>query len=74
VPEFVRKEVLIINSSLSVCDPGDIFQTIDSVVQDNIYCSVISLSAQLNVLNQLTLRTNGTFSLAKEKDDFSDII
>ena len=50
VPAYGSKEVLCLFSSLTNCDPGDIFKTIEKVSQQNIRCNVISLSASINVL------------------------
>lgn len=51
VPEYAHREVLIINSSISICDPGDIEETIDGLKLENIVCSTISLSAQIYILD-----------------------
>jgi transcription initiation factor TFIIH subunit 2 len=45
VPNYASKEVLCVFSSLTNSDPGNIFQTIARLKQDQISCSVISLSA-----------------------------
>ena len=49
-PRHISKEILIINSSISINDPGDIFTTIEKVVSSRVTCSVFSLSAEINVL------------------------
>lgn len=50
LPDYGRKEVLIIFSSLTNSDPGDIFKTISKVVEEQIQVSVISLSAAIYIL------------------------
>lgn len=45
LPSYGRKEVLIVFSSLTMSDPGDIFKTISKVVEMKVQVSVISLSA-----------------------------
>jgi len=45
VPKYCRKEVLIINCSISLCDPGDIFETIEKVKKSGTVCTIVSLSA-----------------------------
>jgi transcription initiation factor TFIIH subunit 2 len=67
IPTFSRKEILLINSSISICDPGDIFKTIQKLKQKNVVCSVVSLSSELHVLSKLSKETNGSFFLAKDK-------
>lgn len=61
---FSFKEVVLISSSLVSCDPDDISKTIDDLSLKNFNASVISLSAQVYILEKLTQRTNGNFSVA----------
>jgi len=73
-PPYAHKEVLIINSSITICDPDDINETIDSLKLDNIVCSVISLSAHIYVLGQFAKVTGGQFYLARNRDHFEEIL
>ena len=50
LPSYGRKEVLLIWSSLTNSDPGDIFKTISKVVEMEVQVSVISLSAAIYIL------------------------
>ena len=50
VPDYALKEVLVINSSITICDPSDIHETIEYLARSRIICSVISLSAALRIL------------------------
>lgn len=52
------KEVLLVFGSLFTSDPGDIHKTIESLVKDNIKVSVIGLSAQVAICQELVNRTN----------------
>ncbi|QLL33499.1 hypothetical protein HG536_0E04100 [Torulaspora globosa] len=58
VPAHCTKEVLIIFGSLSSTDPGDIHQTIASLVQESIRVKVIGLSAQVAICKELCKATN----------------
>lgn len=69
-----RKEILIVFSSVTIADPSDIFTTIQKVTEANIQVSVISLSSALFVLQNLCERTEGLFCLAKDRDDFSELL
>ena len=71
---LMRKEVLLINSSVSICDPGNIADTISRLKTLSITSSVISLSAQLHVLAQLVSQTKGQFSLATSEAHFLELI
>lgn len=52
------KEVLLIFGALFTSDPGDIHQTINSLVKDEIKVKVIGLSAQVAICQELVNRTN----------------
>ena len=58
VPAHCTREVLIVFGSLSTTDPGDIHQTIASLVHENIRAKVIGLSAQVAVCKELCKQTN----------------
>jgi transcription initiation factor TFIIH subunit 2 len=74
VPGHVYKEVLIINSSLTVCDPADISQTISKLKQLNVQVNAISLSASLFVLQHICVETGGLHCLARDKDHLNEQI
>ena len=48
----------MIFGALFTSDPGDIHKTIDSLVKDEIKASVIGLSAQVAICQELVNRTN----------------
>ena len=58
VPPHCTREVLIIFGSLSSTNPGDIHQTITSLVHDRIGVKVIGLSAQVAVCKEHCSLTN----------------
>lgn len=58
VPAHCTREVLIIFGSLSTTDPGDIHQTIGSLVQEGIRAKVLGLSAQVAICKELCKQTN----------------
>ncbi|CCF60139.1 hypothetical protein KAFR_0J00710 [Kazachstania africana CBS 2517] len=58
VPSHCTREVLIIFGSLSSTDPGDVHQTINSLVRERIRTRVIGLSAQVAICKELCKQTN----------------
>lgn len=58
VPAHCTKEVLIVFGALSSTDPGDIHQSIASLVQEAIRVKVIGLSAQVAICKELVKATN----------------
>ena len=67
VPAHARKEILIINSSINVSDPRNIFETITLLKYSNTVVSIISLSGKLHVLDKIAINTNGQLSVAVDK-------
>eukprot|EP00823_Brevimastigomonas_motovehiculus_P004966 TRINITY_DN3414_c0_g1_i1.p1 TRINITY_DN3414_c0_g1~~TRINITY_DN3414_c0_g1_i1.p1 ORF type:complete len:393 (-),score=52.69 TRINITY_DN3414_c0_g1_i1:344-1522(-) len=74
IPAYGSREVLIIMGALSSCDPDDIEQTIASMKQTKIRCSVIGLSAEIHVCSVLAAATGGTYRVALNKDHFREIL
>ena len=74
LPSYGRKEVLIVFSSLTNSDPGDIFKTITRAVQMEVQVSVVSLSAEIYILQHACRQTKGQFYLAKNKEHLSDLL
>ena len=65
VPSYAKKEVLVIFSSITNCDRGNIAETYEKLQSKSIACSVISLTAGIYVLQKITQVTSGEFFLAK---------
>ncbi|KAI4365346.1 hypothetical protein MLD38_021339 [Melastoma candidum] len=47
IPSYGHREILILTSALSTCDPGDIVDTIQKCKNSKICCSVIGLSTEV---------------------------
>ncbi|KAI8852422.1 Ssl1-like-domain-containing protein [Chytridium lagenaria] len=60
VPSHGTREILILYGSLTSCDPGDIFQTIDQLKKDSIRVSIIGLTAEMKICKTICKETNGT--------------
>lgn len=54
-----HSEIIVLLASLSTCDPGDIYQTIHSLANNRIRCSVISLAVEVFVYRALAQLTQG---------------
>ncbi|KAL8398920.1 hypothetical protein RB596_007686 [Gaeumannomyces avenae] len=61
-PSHGTREVVMIFGALSSSDPGDIHETIDGLVTDRIRVSIIGLSAQVFICEDLCRRTNAGHS------------
>jgi hypothetical protein len=63
IPSYGHREVLILYSALSTCDPGDIMETIQKCKKSKIRCSVIGLSAEIFICKHLC-QAGGSYSVA----------
>ncbi|KAL4903540.1 hypothetical protein BDW74DRAFT_41413 [Aspergillus multicolor] len=58
-PSHGTREILIVFGSLLSSDPGDIHQTISTLIDDKIRAAVVGLSAQVAICRELCSKTNG---------------
>ncbi|XWX01899.1 hypothetical protein V2A60_009928 [Cordyceps javanica] len=76
-PSHGTREVLIIYGALLSSDPGDIHETMTSLVADRIRVSVVGLSAHLSVCAELCARTNagdeGHYAVATDEVHFREL-
>lgn len=72
IPAHASREVLMILGSLTTCDPSDITVTIQNLKQENIRCSVISLSAETRIMRYLTTQTQGIYSAILDEAHYKD--
>ncbi|KAF7593155.1 hypothetical protein BBP40_011868 [Aspergillus hancockii] len=58
-PSHGTREIFIIFGSLLSSDPGDIHQTIATLINDNIRVGIVGLAAQVAICRELCSKTNG---------------
>ncbi|GIY54010.1 general transcription factor IIH subunit 2 [Caerostris darwini] len=74
MPTHTSREILIIFGSLTTCDPGDIFETVESLMSHNIRCSIIGLAAELAVCRKITKSTQGTYNVVIDDCHFQELL
>ncbi|KAI3791416.1 hypothetical protein L2E82_05185 [Cichorium intybus] len=74
IPSYGHREVIILYSALSTCDPGDVMETIQKCKQSKIRCSVIGLSAELYICKYLCQETGGLYSVALDEAHLKELI
>jgi transcription initiation factor TFIIH subunit 2 len=74
IPNYGHRELLIIYSSLSTCDPGDIFATIKSAVEMKLRISVISLVSEMYICKLIAEQTGGMCTVALDAYHFSELL
>lgn len=73
VPVYGMREMLCIYGSLSTCDPGDVYASMDKLVSERIRASCVGLSAEIHIINQLTRKSNGTYHTALNEIHFDEL-
>ncbi|XP_062172988.1 general transcription factor IIH subunit 2 [Alnus glutinosa] len=74
IPSYGHREVLVLYSALSTCDPGDIMETIQKCKKSKIRCSVIGLSAEIFICKHLCQETGGSYSVALDEVHFKELL
>lgn len=67
IPSYGHREVLILYSALSTCDPGDIMETIQRCKKSKIRCSIVGLSAEMFICKHICQETGGSYSIALDE-------
>ncbi|GLT76382.1 hypothetical protein SLA2020_480470 [Shorea laevis] len=74
IPSYGHCEVLILYSALSICDPGDIMETVQKCKKSKIRCSVIGLAAEMFICKHLCRETCGMYSVALDETHIKESI
>nr|CDS32405.1 TFIIH C1 C terminal [Hymenolepis microstoma] len=74
IPSYSSREILLVMSSMTTCDPGDIHQTIQSLINNKIRCSVISLAVEVFVHKALATATGGTLNVIMDVHHFKTLL
>lgn len=73
-PSHGTKQVILVYSALTSCDPGDIFETIKEVSRQKIQVDVIGLSAQIQICKNITTETGGKYHVAINESHIDDLV
>lgn len=74
MPGHTSREVLILFSSLTTCDPANIYEMITTLKSLKIRVSVIGLSAEVRVCTVLTRETGGTYHVILDESHFKELL
>jgi transcription initiation factor TFIIH subunit 2 len=77
-PSHGTREIFIIYGALLSSDPGDIHDTIKSLIQDRIRVSIVGLAASVKICEDLCRRTNneddGYYNVALHEEHFHELV
>lgn len=74
IPSYGHREVLILYSALTTCDPGDIMESIQKCKRSKIRCSVVGLSAEIYICKHLCQETGGSYTVALDESHFKELV
>lgn len=74
MPGHTSREVLIVMSSLTTCDPANIYELIKTLRSLRVRVSVIGLSAEVRVCTVLTRETGGSYHVILDEGHFKDLL
>ncbi|KAG6543114.1 hypothetical protein Mapa_015363 [Marchantia paleacea] len=74
IPSYGHREVVILYSALSTCDPGDIMDSVSECKKANIRCSVVGLSAEIYICKTLCDKTGGVYSVAISESHLKELV
>ncbi|KAG5518498.1 hypothetical protein PMAC_002894 [Pneumocystis sp. 'macacae'] len=78
VPKHGTREVLLIFGSLTSFDPGDIYETIDILIEEKIRVYVIGLSASISICQKICKETNAgdesSYGIVLNEQHFHDLL
>lgn len=68
------REILCISSSLTSCDPGDVFTTLASLKRDRVRVCIIGLSASVSLCARIAKETMGTYFVVLNQPHFRKLL
>ncbi|KAF7687674.1 general transcription factor IIH subunit 2 [Silurus meridionalis] len=74
MPGHTSREILVIFSSLTTCDPANIYDLIKTLKSLKIRVSVIGLSAEVRVCTVLTRETGGIYNVILDESHFKELL
>lgn len=74
MPGHTSREVLVVMSSLTTCDPANIYELIKTLKELRVRVSVIGLSAEVRVCTVLTRETGGSYHVILDESHFKDLL
>ncbi|KAM4578264.1 general transcription factor IIH subunit 2 [Fundulus diaphanus] len=74
MPGHTSREILIILSSLTTCDPANIYELIKTLKSLKVRVSVIGLSAEVRVCTVLTRETGGSYHVILDESHFKELL
>ncbi|TKR76736.1 hypothetical protein L596_017836 [Steinernema carpocapsae] len=73
-PNHCSKEILVVASSITTCDPTDILELFEAIKKDSIKCSVVHMTGEMYVCKRLCAMTGGRHDVILDQSHFDLIL
>ena len=73
-PPYGTKEVLVLQSGLSTCDPGDIFTSVKKCTSRGVRVSFVGIGAEVYACRRVADDTNGSYAVCTDETHFATLI
>jgi transcription initiation factor TFIIH subunit 2 len=74
IPPYGHREVLCILASLSTCDPGDVFKSIENAAKNKVRISAVGLAAEVHVFRKMCEGTGGKYGVALDQEHMENLV
>ncbi|XP_002977382.2 general transcription factor IIH subunit 2 [Selaginella moellendorffii] len=74
IPSYGHREVVIVFSALSTCDPGNILETVKKCKAARMKCSVVGLTAEIYICKHISQETGGSYAVAMNEGHLKEIL
>jgi len=71
---YVSRELLVVASSSSLVDPGDVFAAVEKVRAEKVRCSVVHTAVLMEVYRKLAEKTEGRFGVARDAPHLAELL
>lgn len=74
VPSHGSREIMCLISSLTTCDPGDLIQTLGSLIKEKVRVSIVGLAAEVQICKRLCEETGGNYGVLLDDAHFKELL
>mmetsp|Transcript_28008 Transcript_28008/g.61303 ORF Transcript_28008/g.61303 Transcript_28008/m.61303 type:complete len:414 (-) Transcript_28008:554-1795(-) len=74
VPQYGTREVLVVMSALSTCDPGDVFAAVGACKKSRVRASVLGLGGEVHVCRRIAQDLGGDYHVALNREHLEELM
>lgn len=73
-PSYGCRELLVVYSALSSCDPGDVWQAVEDARRLRVRVSIVCLAAEVFLCRRVCELTGGSFAVATDREHLRELL